>query len=257
MTRDDFLSVNDLSKTFENGTTAFSKLSFSVEKGDFLSLIGPSGCGKSTILQLIAGLTRPTSGTIEWNSENSSTRPDLAFVFQDATLMPWATVFDNVWLPLRLKGVSKNQAEREIENALELVGLLDAKNAFPRELSGGMKMRVSIARTLITKPQILLMDEPFAALDDITRQKLNDDILRLKAEFGWTIVFVTHSIYEAVYLSNRVAVMGRNSTGELKETRIGEPYPRNPSFRTSNHYTKYVEMIAKTLEHVSLEKAEQ
>ena len=195
------VAMKDVSKVFSSGTVALTGMSLTVNGGEFVSLLGPSGCGKSTALRIIAGLGDTTSGTIDWPSSriNSKGLPegDISFVFQEPTLMPWATVFGNVYLPLKLRGVSKNAAYDDIMAALTRVGLKDFVDAYPRELSGGMKMRVSIARALVTKPKLLLMDEPFAALDEITRQKLNDDVLRLWKETGITVIFVTHSVFES------------------------------------------------------------
>ncbi len=229
---------------------ALSGVDLSVGRGEFLSLLGPSGCGKSTILRLVAGLDTPTSGRIDWaeSERGRKGRPrDVGFVFQEPTLMPWARVWDNVWLPLRLKGLSKREAAPRIEEALESVGLAEFHRAFPRELSGGMKMRVSIARALATDPSVLLMDEPFAALDEITRFKLNDDLLRLWKDRGWTILFVTHSVFESVYLSTRIAVMS-GRPGHVAETiPIDEPSPRTPAFRTSPAYADYARTTSDAL----------
>ena len=195
--------LSAVGKRFNNGVEALRGVDLDIRRGEFLSLLGPSGCGKSTILRLLAGLTAPTQGTIDWASKNH----EFGFVFQEPTLMPWANVFDNVWLPLRLAGVSKAQARPRVEEMLAKVGLSAFQRAYPRELSGGMKMRVSIARALVTRPAVLLMDEPFAALDEITRNKLNDDLVALKSELDATVVFVTHSVFESVYLSDRIVVM--------------------------------------------------
>ena len=196
------ISLRSISKLFSNGTLALKDMSLDIGRGEFLSLLGPSGCGKSTALRIIAGLGEPTSGTIEWptaeHDPSGRPHPEIGFVFQDPTLMPWATVFANVWLPLRLKGQSKSAATSEVMEALRMVGLDAFAESYPRELSGGMRMRVSIARALVTRPQVLLMDEPFAALDEITRFKLNNDLLTLWERFGWTVVFVTHSVFESV-----------------------------------------------------------
>ena len=175
------LVLRDVGKTFSNGVTALDHVDMTIREGDFLSLLGPSGCGKSTALRLIAGLSTPTSGVLDWRGSGFLGRSNIGFVFQEPTLLPWASVFDNVWLPLRLKGVSRAKAAPAIEELLERVHLSGFENAVPRELSGGMKMRVSIARGLVTKPSVLLMDEPFAALDEITRFQLNDDLLRAVA----------------------------------------------------------------------------
>jgi NitT/TauT family transport system ATP-binding protein len=221
-------------KTFANGVVALTGVDLDVRRGEFLSLLGPSGCGKSTILRLLSSLTSPTKGAINWR-ENKS---ELGFVFQDPTLMPWANVFDNVWLPLRLNGVSRNAARDRIEEVLAKVGLTGFAKAYPRELSGGMKMRVSIARALVTRPAILLMDEPFAALDEITRTKLNNDLVSLKCELGATVIFVTHSVYESVYLSDRIVVMAPRPGRVIAEIVVTAPLPRNEEFRLSAEYAE-------------------
>jgi len=221
-------------KTFANGTVALSGVDLEIRRGEFLSLLGPSGCGKSTILRLLAGLTAATLGWINW-SENEH---ELGFVFQEPTLMPWATVFDNVWLPLRLKGQSRGAAKPAIIDALTKVGLVGFAKAYPRELSGGMKMRVSIARALVTRPALLLMDEPFAALDEITRNKLNDDLVALKCELDATVVFVTHSVYESVYLSDRILVMAPRPGRVVAEIEIAAPLPRSEEFRLGALYAQ-------------------
>lgn len=230
------VSLNGVGKTFANGTRALAGLDLDVEAGDFLTLLGPSGCGKSTALRLIAGLAEPSGGRVRWQS---GARPDVGFVFQEPTLMPWAPVSDNVWLPLRLKGMSRREAAPRIAATLAMVGLADFASTFPRELSGGMRMRVSIARALVLAPPILLLDEPFAALDEITRLKLNDDLLRLKSELGTTIVFVTHSVYESVYLSTRIAVFGARPGRIVETLDIGEPMPRSEEFRLSPSYADH------------------
>ena len=227
------VSLRGVSKTFPNGTTALSRLDLDVEAGEFVSLIGPSGCGKSTALRMLAGLTEPSSGIIRWHGQ----RPEIGFVFQEPTLMPWANVFKNVWLPLRLRNVSKADASARILDALSLVGLSKFAENYPRELSGGMKMRVSIARALVVRPKLLLMDEPFAALDEITRFKLNNDLVRLKAELDTTVVFVTHSVYESVYLSSRIVVMAARPGRAVADIPIEAPAARNESFRATALYT--------------------
>jgi NitT/TauT family transport system ATP-binding protein len=189
------VSLRDVTKVFSNGVTALAGFDLDVFAGEFVSLLGPSGCGKSTVLRLIAGLAQPTEGIVSWpGSTDNDHRGEIGFVFQDPTLMPWANVADNVWLPLRLHGVSRHDARDRIAESLALVGLSDFAKAYPRELSGGMRMRVSIARALSLKPQLLLMDEPFAALDEIARFRLNDDLLRLQNDLRCTVVFVTHSV---------------------------------------------------------------
>jgi len=216
------LALNGIAKRFDNGTEALSQLSFHVTDGEFVSLLGPSGCGKSTALRLIAGLIAPDSGVIEWNNA----RPEMGFVFQEPTLMPWAGALANARLPLDLKKIPRVESEARATRALARMGLQDFVHAYPRELSGGMKMRVSIARALAASPRLLLMDEPFAALDEPTRQALNDDLLRLSREDGITVIFVTHSVMESAYLSDRVLVMSPRP-GRVTAEIILPPGPRD------------------------------
>ncbi|NEO69898.1 ABC transporter ATP-binding protein [Moorena sp. SIO3H5] len=239
------ISLTDVNKTFDNGTVAIKDLNLNINKSEFISLVGPSGCGKSTLLRIIAGLSTMSSGNIEWSDRTHQN--EIAFVFQEAALMPWATVMGNVRLPLKLARVSKQVADNAIKEALQLVGLENFAQSYPRQLSGGMKMRVSIARALVTSPKVLLMDEPFGALDDITRTKLNLELLDLWSKKHWTVVFVTHNIYEAVYLSNRVVVMAARPGRVVADITIDEPSPRNQQFRTSLVYTKYCQKVAEQL----------
>jgi len=242
------VSLKGVSKTFSNGTVALNNLSLDIHEGEFVSLLGPSGCGKSTALRIITSLTSPTSGRVEWPQEETKQKEhELSFVFQEPTLMPWAPVFANVWLPLRLKGISKRDAHDRVMEALEMVGLAQFSKSYPRELSGGMKMRVSIARALVTKPKLLLMDEPFAALDEITRFKLNNDLLNLWETFGWTVVFVTHSVFESVYLSNRIVVMAARPGRVVNDMPIDAPYPRDEKFRTSPVYSGFCREVSEAL----------
>lgn len=236
--RELIVALRGVDKVFANGVTALSGLDLAIGRDEFVSLLGPSGCGKSTALRILAGLIPPSRGGVVWpdGAADSDHRGDIGFVFQEPTLMPWASVADNVYLPLRLRGVSRSAARENIESCLALVGLDAFAQAYPRELSGGMKMRVSIARALSLRPKLLLMDEPFAALDEITRFKLNDDILRLQREFGCTIVFVTHSVYESVYLSSRIVVMAARPGRVVDEIAVDAPYPRDESFRTTPAY---------------------
>ncbi|MCQ1835838.1 ABC transporter ATP-binding protein [Neorhizobium galegae] len=243
--------MRSVSKTFSSGTLALSDMSLTVEGGEFVSLLGPSGCGKSTALRIIAGLGDVSTGTIDWPSSriNSKGLPegDISFVFQEPTLMPWQTVFGNVYLPLKLRGVSKSAARDEIMKTLATVGLQDFADAYPRELSGGMKMRVSIARALVTKPKLLLMDEPFAALDEITRQKLNDDVLRLWRETGITVIFVTHSVFESAYLSNRIVVMKARPGRVHADFPLKTSLERDARYRTSEEYRQACEKVSTML----------
>ncbi len=229
------VGVRGASKVFANGVQALAHLSLDVEAGEFLSVLGPSGCGKSTLLRLIAGLIQPTAGTIDWPGGKA----DTGFVFQEPTLMPWATALANVALPLKLRGVAPSEREARAAEALGHVGLTGFERLWPRELSGGMKMRVSIARALVTEPRLLLMDEPFAALDEITRHRLNGDLLELWQRARVTIVFVTHSVFESVFLSQRIAVMAARPGRILSQLSIAAPYPRSAAFRTSPEYATY------------------
>ena len=235
--RPNVLSMNHVEKTFNGDVVALKDMNLSVNEGDFISLLGPSGCGKSTALRLIAGLIHTTSGNIRWAGGQGE--GDLGIVFQEPTLMPWATVAQNVWLPFRLRGQSYNSVKDQILEALRLVGLEKFQTAYPRELSGGMKMRVSIARAMVTKPRLILMDEPFAALDEITRFKLNNDLLDLKEKIGCTVIFVTHSVFESVFLSDRIIVMAARPGRVIRELHVETPYPRHEEFRTSSEYAAY------------------
>src|SRR5215813_12155936 len=244
------LALHGVDKIFPNGTLALSKLDFNMRAGEFLTLLGPSGCGKSTALRIIAGLTAPSHGAVEWPDQavTADTASLIGFVFQEPTLMPWASVFKNVALPLVLKGMAADKVEGRVARVLYSVGLAQFAHAFPRELSGGMRMRVSIARALVTEPRLLLMDEPFAALDEITRFKLNNDLLQLWQDQGWTVVFVTHSVYESVYLSNRIVVMAARPGRIVADLGIDAPYPRDDSFRTSSTYNGFCRTVSATLQ---------
>jgi NitT/TauT family transport system ATP-binding protein len=245
MAHEPTITLNGVTKVYSNGTVALQDFNLVVGEGQFVSLVGPSGCGKSTVLRLIAGLGKMSLGNIHWGGEYS--QRDLAFVFQDAALMPWATVQENVRLPLKLAGVPKAIADTVIQEAIQLVDLQGFEHAYPRELSGGMKMRVSIARALVTKPEILLMDEPFGALDEMTRSRLNSDLLNLWSQKHWTVVFVTHNIYEAVYLSNRVVVMAARPGRVVADVAIAAPYPRTEEFRISPLFNEYCRQISVAL----------
>jgi NitT/TauT family transport system ATP-binding protein len=232
------LALRGVGKTFPNGTRALERLDLAIRPGEFVAVLGASGCGKSTALRIIAGLTEPTDGVVEWPSTGGDARRDnrIGFVFQEPTLMPWATVFNNVHLPLSLKAVPADQAYPRVIAAIAGVGLQDFTYTYPRELSGGMRMRVSIARALVTEPRLLLMDEPFAAIDEITRFKLNDDLLQMWQTLRTTVVFVTHSVFESVYLANRVVVMAARPGRVFTELTVDAPYPRDKNFRTSSEY---------------------
>jgi NitT/TauT family transport system ATP-binding protein len=245
--RPPLVALRNVSKTFQTGTRALDELNLEIRAGEFLTLLGPSGCGKSTALRLIAGLVAPSCGQVEWGCA----KPELGFVFQEPTLMQWASVEDNVWLPLRLRGQSRAQSRARIHEALDLVGLSRFAGAFPRELSGGMKMRVSIARALVTRPAILMLDEPFAALDEITRFRLNDDLLRLQGELAATIVFVTHSVFESVYLSSRICVFSNRPGRVTHEIVIDAPAPRDAGFRASALFAQTCQQASAALERAS------
>jgi NitT/TauT family transport system ATP-binding protein len=246
------VSLRGVGKTFQNGLVALHDLSLDVREGEFVSLLGPSGCGKSTALRLIAGLAEPTAGSVRapGTAEGAGRAKggEVGFVFQEPTLMPWATVAANVFLPLQLAGRSRTEARDEVDDALAMVGLEAFAESYPRELSGGMKMRVAIARALITRPRLLLMDEPFAALDEITRFRLNNDLLDLWQRFGWTVIFVTHSVFESVYLSERVLVMSPRPGRVVSEIETAAPYPREPGYRTSPVYNQHCREVSDALD---------
>jgi NitT/TauT family transport system ATP-binding protein len=242
------VEVAGIGKSFRNGTVALKGVDLSVAPGAFLSLLGPSGCGKSTLLRLIAGLTPPSEGRI---ALNGVARGKIGFVFQEPTLMPWTTVWENVYLPLRLMGATREEAAPKIETTLASVGLDAFAKTYPRELSGGMKMRVSIARALVTEPQLLLLDEPFAALDEITRFKLNEDLLTLWQRQHWTVIFVTHSVFESVFLSNRIVVMTKRPGRIAADVPIDLAYPREAALRTASDYTA----LCARLSHILAEAA--
>jgi NitT/TauT family transport system ATP-binding protein len=238
------VALRGVGKTFASGVAALNGFDLDVRPGEFVSLLGPSGCGKSTALRIIAGLAEPSTGAVAWAGDR---RPlDLGFVFQEPTLMPWATVTANVRLPLDLHGLAHAGGPRAAA-ALDRVGLGAFAAAYPRELSGGMKMRASIARALVTEPKLLLMDEPFAALDEITRFKLNDDLLSLWQALGTTVVFVTHSVFESVYLSSRIVVMTPRPGRVFTELAVDAPYPRDARFRTSAEYAGFCRTASEAL----------
>jgi NitT/TauT family transport system ATP-binding protein len=238
-------TLRAVGKTFPNGVVAVKDLDLDIQEGELVTLLGPSGCGKSTALRMLAGLVPPSQGAIAWREQRAP--GDLSFVFQEPTLMPWATVAGNVRLPLMLLGREPQASAPRLQQTLERVGLGAFARAYPRELSGGMKMRVSIARALVTDPKLLLMDEPFAALDEITRFKLNDDLLALWRELRKTVVFVTHSVFESVYLSQRIVVMTPRPGRIFQEIVIDAPYPRDESFRTSAEYAALCRMVSQAL----------
>ncbi len=245
------ISFQSVGKRFSKGPQIIENLSVDVAPGEFVSIIGPSGCGKSTLLKLVAGLSPITSGAITIDGQTpASARRNLSFIFQDPTLLPWRTVRANVGLPLELAGVVKSDRDPIINHQLELVGLTHVADMYPRQLSGGMKMRVSIARALASSPRVLLLDEPFAALDEITRDRLNEELLRLRAEQDWTVLFVTHSVAEAVFLSDRVLVLAPHPGRLAHDLRIDLPRTRNAETRVSLDFDKIVSAASRTLRQV-------
>jgi NitT/TauT family transport system ATP-binding protein len=245
------IQLDGVTKSYGTGRLILESVDLKILKGEFVSLIGPSGCGKSTILKLISGLTPPSAGTIQVDGmapENA--RETMSFIFQDATLLPWRTVTDNVGLGLELEHMMSKRREEKVASLLQLVGLGEVADAYPRELSGGMKMRASIARALATNPRLLLMDEPFAALDEMTRDRLNEELLRLRAEQRWTAVFVTHSVAEAVFLSTRIVVLAPNPGRIHAVVPIELPFPRAAPLRECPEFEGLVARTSHLLRQV-------
>jgi len=236
------IALEGIGKRFRSGVEALAGIDLAIKAGSFVSLLGPSGCGKSTLLRIIAGLVPPTAGRVVRAAGDLSQR--LGFVFQEPTLMPWATVWQNVYLPLRLAGRPPKAVAARITETLASLGLSGFEQAYPRELSGGMRMRVSIARALVTDPLLLLLDEPFAALDEFTRFRLNEDLLRLWQRHHWTVVFVTHSVFESVFLSSRILLMTPRPGRMLADLPIDLPYPRDEALRMAPHYTEQCRRIS-------------
>jgi NitT/TauT family transport system ATP-binding protein len=245
------LHADHVEKTYPNGTHALDAATLSIRAGEFVSLLGPSGCGKSTLLKMFAGLETTSAGKLEWCDEHGKAADgpgrSMAMVFQEATLMPWARVAENVRLPLDLAKVPRPESDARVKEALQLVGLDQFPRAYPRELSGGMQMRASIARALATEPRVLLMDEPFGALDEFTRNRLDSDLRRLWAARGFTVVFVTHSIYEAVFLSSRVIVMAARPGRVIADVPIDGPAERGDDFRVSAPFIEYCRVLSEHL----------
>ena len=240
------ISCHHVNKIYANGTVALKDMNLIINKGEFVTIVGPSGCGKSRVLRLIAKLSDVTYSKIE--SYINQNENELAFAFQEPTLMPWSQVIDNVYLPLKLAGISFRESRTIVQEAINLVGLDGFERSYPRQLSGGMKMRVSIARALVTQPRIVLMDEPFGALDEMTRSKLNSDLLEVWQKRNWTVVFVTHNIYEAVYLSQRVIVMAPRPGRVVADVKIDATYPCSENFRMSKLCNDYCQEISNCLE---------
>ncbi len=249
------LEVLSANKTYNNGTQALLPVDLRIEEGEFVTLLGPSGCGKSTLLKMVAGLLEPTDGRLLlWRKpvqQLAETGKKMSFVFQSPTLMPWATVEKNVRLPLELSGIDKNTADNKIKEVLALLGLSKFSKALPRALSGGMQMRVSIARGLVTDPDLLLMDEPFGALDEITRHRLDAELLELWQKKKLTVIFVTHSIHEAVFLSNRVVMMAARPGRIVEEFEIKDAYPRTSDFMVSTAFSQHAKLLQDSLMRAS------
>jgi NitT/TauT family transport system ATP-binding protein len=253
------VEIRAADKVFANGTRALGPVDLTVRDGEFVTLLGPSGCGKSTLLKLIASLIAPSSGRLAWWGQDfdhvGQSGKKLAMVFQDATLMPWGRVQRNVRLPLDLARMGRAEGDARVAAALALVGLTGFEASYPRQLSGGMQMRVSIARALVTEPNLLLMDEPFGALDEITRTRLDADLIRLWWQKKLTVVFVTHSIYEAIFLSTRVVVMAARPGRVLQEVVIDEPHPRTDAFRLTPRFAGHAKVLAERLAEASATEA--
>jgi NitT/TauT family transport system ATP-binding protein len=247
--REIVISAQGVEKTYPNGTHALDHADVAIRKGEFVSLLGPSGCGKSTLLKMFAGLEQPSAGRIQMKDDSAEHADGraMAMVFQEATLMPWARVTENVRLPLDLAHVPRGQSQPRIEEALDMVGLSQFGGCYPRELSGGMQMRASIARALAVRPSVLLMDEPFGALDEFTRNRLDTDLHRLWEQRGFTVVFVTHSIYEAVFLSSRVVVMAARPGRVIADVPIDGPHSRGDDFRVSSEFIDYCRVLSEHL----------
>ena len=237
-----------IAKRFSSGVEALRDVDLQIERGQFASIVGPSGCGKSTLLRLVAGLDEPSDGTltIQGRSPNEARRDllDLAFVFQDATLLPWRSVGGNIALPLELRGEANPE---RVDQVLAMVGLTDFASAYPAQLSGGMRMRASIARALATQPELLLLDEPFGALDEITRQRLNEELLRLWQQDRWTGLFITHNVYEAVFLSQRVLVMSARPGRIIADIAVPFDHPRDPDLRAAPEFAAIASEISRQL----------
>ena len=242
------IALERVSKHFRNSAVALQNVSLTIQRGEFVTFLGPSGCGKSTLLRLVSGLSPVSEGTLKVNGMTPvNAREMMSFIFQDATLLPWRTVEQNVGLGLELEYTARNVRRERVEKMLELVGLPHVASRYPRQLSGGMKMRVSIARALVSRPRILLMDEPFAALDEMTRDRMNEELLRLYAEQKWTVLFVTHSVAEAVFLSTRIVILSAHPGRVAHELVIDLPWPRTAETRESPQFEQLVTCASRLL----------
>ena len=245
------IALDQVGKRFRNGATALEGISLNVERGEFVTFLGPSGCGKSTLLKLVSRLSSVSDGTVQVNGMTpKNARQLMSFIFQDATLLPWRTVEQNVGLELELERAIKATSKQRVERMLDLVGLGHVAKSYPRQLSGGMKMRVSIARALVTRPRILLMDEPFAALDEMSRDRLNEELLRLYSEQKWTVLFVTHSVAEAVFLSSRIVILAAHPGRMAHEMEVNLPWPRTAETRESKAFEEQVALASRMLRGV-------
>lgn len=245
------VDFKDVTKRFDSGPVVIDRLNLTVRPGEFLSVIGPSGCGKSTLLRLISGLSPASAGRVLVDGE----RPvagcgHSAFIFQEPTLLPWLTVRRNVEVPLLIRNAAKSERSAIVDRMIRLVRLEEVRGHYPRQLSGGMKMRVSVARALGRAPRLLLLDEPFGALDEMTRHRLNEDLLEIRKEDRWTAIFVTHSVAEAVFLSDRVLVMAANPGRIHTELKVNLPFPRTADTRESAEYLETVSEVTHALRSV-------
>jgi NitT/TauT family transport system ATP-binding protein len=245
------LALEEVGKRFRDGAVALDGISLNVERGEFVTFLGPSGCGKSTLLRLVSGLSPASAGTVEVNGITpKNAREMMSFIFQDATLLPWRTVEENVGLELELEHAAREVRQERVAKMLEVVGLGHVAKRYPRQLSGGMKMRASIARALVTRPRILLMDEPFAALDEMTRDRLNEELLRLYSEQKWTVLFVTHSVAEAVFLSTRIVILAAHPGRVAHEMEVELPWPRTAEMRETPAFDAQVAQASRLLRGV-------
>lgn len=245
------IALCGVSKHYRNAAMVLQDISLTVERGEFITFLGPSGCGKSTLLRVISGLSPVSEGTVQVNGMTpENARELMSFIFQDATLLPWRTVQENVGLGLELEYAARELRKERVARMLDLVSLGDVARRYPRQLSGGMKMRVSIARALVSRPRILLMDEPFAALDEMTRDRMNEELLRLYAEQKWTVLFVTHSVAEAVFLSSRVVILAAHPGRVAHEIPVNLPWPRTAETRESKAFEEMVTQTSRLLRGV-------
>jgi NitT/TauT family transport system ATP-binding protein len=245
------IGLEGVGKWFRDGAVALDGISLNVERGEFVTFLGPSGCGKSTLLKLVSGLSPASAGTVEVNGITpKNAREMMSFIFQDATLLPWRTVEENVGLELELEHAAREVRHERVAKMLDIVGLGDVAKRYPRQLSGGMKMRASIARALVTRPRILLMDEPFAALDEMTRDRMNEELLRLYNEQKWTVLFVTHSVAEAVFLSTRIVILAAHPGRVAHEMEVELPWPRTAETRDTPAFDTQVAQASRLLRGV-------